>query len=507
MRDGKIIQGKITDDNSSAVTILTSKGNLTLPRKQILKVEIGSDIENKLLSIQTNLTNGEFEQALIDLESLTGETRNDVRQSIISTLESGLGSGFNRIAPTRYQASRLSSILEQLSPVPASLSVYEAYVLALSKQPEKASSILSGIHKQELVNLSDSTSIKTVLETCIMNSTDISSAELVAQCRTLLTYLPISESSLSKIQSDSLMQINYLIERKQYEDASSLFSPGLAESSPAKFTLATMKILRAIESEFSIDSSMLSAIRRLKTNVYPILTNEYKSEFHHIENAVFLKIKDYNSAERAANELSKNNPDSGATLLHRTEFYRKKQATESNPVEFYKLASWAKDMGLYDEAIQAFSELRNHPAMEANSKVQLEIVTIKKAGIVVGELQELYENGKFEEFNKQANTFLQTNPPTEQRKRVLDLIQLAAYHKWQGSKVSLDTAEADYQQGERLFNQGDFQGALTMMNKIETNYDNLVTVNKAKQLRQRIVRAQAYDNYVKRQKQAAKDKD
>lgn len=498
-KDGKLIEGTIADELPNAYTIRTPHGTLTIPKSSIRKVTVGSDIDNRLINLKSLYIDGKFQEALGETEQLLTFASSTDKIKISDTMISGLNIGFHKIFPTRYQAIQFNQLAGKFTENPSSLQLFSAYFLLTANEPEKAIEVLSLFSSSAIKSIGSETPSRRILDECIRHGNRLSETRVISLCRNLITYLPIGEASLSKLYTETIQQIDSLITLDRYSEAVELFTPELISLSETQFVAQAVRLIRKIKERPVLDNNTSSIFIQLEKTIVEKLPPDLKIEFYETMVQNSLINNDFTTAEKAAHKLALSHPDPGTRLIHKVSFYQKKNSVISNdPVELYKLASWAKDMHLLDEAEETFAELSQDPRVQENARVQLEIVKYLKHKNELAKLQKQYEEGKFATLKEDANNFIKKNPPRELKQRALELIQLASYHKWQTTNTGQDKAEVDYQQGERLFNQGDLDGALTLMNKIETSYESLTVLNKAKTLRQRINRIKEYDNNVKK---------
>jgi hypothetical protein len=199
-------------------------------------------------------------------------------------------------------------------------------------------------------------------------------------------------------------------------------------------------------------------------------------------------------AQAIADDISARDPDAGAVATHLVEFHEKRLAMPTDkPLEKYKLAAWARQMGLLEEARPLFAELRNDPRFAANAQLQLDLIENARCTEQVNYLRQLYDENDFQTLEAEVQKFESSAPPAAFAQKARDLLQLAKFQKWSSGKVATGKAEAEFQQAERLANRREFDAALLHLNRVQMETGSSDAAVKARVLRDKIMRAKRLD--------------
>lgn len=484
---GRIIEGKIVNESPPSVTIETPEGRFTFPRQRISKIEREGHAQNRLREITTLL-----EQGQVDLALSLYEKENLDSHFAAGTLESLL---ITKIAETAtalmLTTSTVRSLADRLahSPPPSpELLLFTAVQAAENRQVDIASRLVAQVptsaarqfiwSDKTIANLSARLS-----EAAIRNN----HGELIALSVQLSTHLG------SVASTDDLLnvyaQIQKLYTTKDYPRATALFRPELfLHRSDIFIPLAEKVILSLLKAADSPPA--ITALESARITIFPYIDDKIRKEALRALILGLATSSRIHRAQQIADEIAQKDPDLGAYAQHLVEFQRRQAKLPADtPLETYKLATWARTMGLLQESRSLLQSLQRDPRFTPNVTIQLQLIDLAQGQQDLARLNRLYKAGDYRILARECRLYLEKNPPEEFAAKARDFIQLADFHQWNDKNRATHQAEAEYQHAERLANRGDYEAALTHLNKLQTDLQDTAAAAKAAALRDKILRA------------------
>ena len=486
------VSGRITAETTDRITIDTVNGRFTFSRSQILDVQRDSIDVNHMLDAETYLQQGYLEAAITTLASA------DLLNSMLSDrlhhiLIANLAENAHGVVATSATTSLLIEKL-QMSPTkpPELLLLYTA----LAADTDSFSTA------QTLINefpLSPSPRLKWpektldgLLDRISYQAQKYDNGPLLAAVATVAATLGSTNGSVGTGGVLTVYaQINASISSRNYLEAATGFSPELFLHRSDLFTPLAEKLLYTILSA-KPGSQIIAALQSAKITVLPYMNERLQMRTLKELAKMLLQTNRIDEAQRLAESVSESNADQGAILTHLVTFHKRHaHLPQESQLETYKLASWAKDMGLLDEARALFLNLRSDARFTEVVSVQLEILEHRMATDELRYLRSLYNLGRYKELQVEADRFTQKHYPTTYNQEALALVQLVDFEKWSQQRTSHDVGEAEYQQAERHANRGEYDQALMYLNRVQLDHQNSLAAEKTRNLRERVMREKA----------------
>ncbi len=484
---GRVIQGNIVNESRPSVTIETPEGRFTFPRQRIKKIEREGPAQNRLREITTLLDQGQ-----VDLAISTYEKENLDNNFAAGTLESLL---LNKILDSAtalmLTTTTVRSLADRLalSPHPTpELLLFTATQAAENRQLDIATKLVARIQttsSNQFIWSDRTINALTVRlsEAAIRNN----HGELIAASVQLSTHLG-SASATDDLLS-VYAQIQSFHTAKDYPRSTTLFRPELfLHRSDIFVPLAEKVMLGLLKSADSPPA--ITALESARITIFPYIDDSIRKE---ALRALILGLSTTNRIHRAqqiADEIAQKDPDLGAYGQHLVEFRRRQDKLPADkPLEIYKLATWARTMGLLHESRSLLSSLQKDPRFTPNVTIQLQLIDLAQGQQDLARLNRLYKAGDYRILAQECRLYLEKDPPEEFASKARDLIQLADFHQWNDKNRATHQAEAEYQHAERLANRGDYDAALAHLNKLQTDLQDTAAAAKAAALRDKILRA------------------
>lgn len=488
LKEGKTLTGVITGETPTALTIDTATGRFTLQKLQVRSFNRASASENEARQWKQLLAEGQLDAAVTALQS------EDFQQAFTPAEEVGfLLDGLRGCAgEVTCTSHTLGMLRQQLSAAdtPPDLRLLMAALYMDNIQPDAASQQLSQLTaspppqftwpKNEIAALLDRIVSRAIQQNC-------------GSCVSMASSLAAASGPTP--QDDSYLaayfQIEELIRRQDYLNAIARFRPEMFLHRADIYVPMAHRLITTLLSMPST-AQTLSLLESCQHTLLPYVDKDDRAKVLKAIIKLQCTQGNYTRAQALADQITSSDPDLGASLQHLLDF--EKRRNELPPKDLtakYKLAAWARQVGLYPEARALFIELRPDPRFAETVNLQLQIIDNTTAKAEYARLRSLYDQNKYTQLNQEVAEFLKTSPPPEYAQEAKALLQLVDFEKWSKGKIDVGKAEAEFQQAERYAQRREYDQALLVLNKIQTNLTNTPLAERARTLRERIMKDKA----------------
>jgi len=487
LTNGDTLIGQLSGENSVTVTIDTASGRFTLNRSKVKSIIKESPVENQKRLLEQYISTGKLNAAFHLYRDKNLQNALPSR-AFDQLLVQNLKVAANAVSATSETTVHMVQRAVDDPSTPAELQILAA---ALSVRYDNQTSVTTLLRRAsnqqpQLFEWSPVV-ISSLLDQIASAGLQFQNGEIVALTAELATRLP-SESGTVSNQLALYSTIEGHIRKTRFLEASSLFRPELFLHRADLFIPLAERLTLAILAAPANETN-LAAMQSAATTVLPYIDPEMRMRsLKYLVNRL-IDTDRIPQAQVIADTLSKKDPDSGAILQHLIEFrQRRAQLDSSSPLTHYKLAAWARSMGLSDEARSMFIELRPDPRFNETVNIQLKLIENAQAKSSFTRLRTLYDKNQYDRLQTEADEFLRTNPPKKFADDAKALLQLVDFEKWSKTRTSQGQAEAEFQQAERLAQRGDYNEALAQLNRIQLDRQNTAAAQKTQALRDKIMR-------------------
>lgn len=488
LTDNQVVYGTITAETPQLVTIDTAKGRFSFPRSKVKQTARSTANENKTKDLRQLLSEGNLDSALLLYESSELSTLLS-RHSFNTMMMNELPSIAPNVTATSATVGNLTRSLSSQTSAPLELLLLTANLnLRYGLHANAAQLLRKAESQQTFAPVWPIATIQKLMQSISNAALESQNGELLGQVIRLSAKLPGKQhGEVSTAESYQVIK-SYLI-NKEYLAAAMQFQPELFLRKPETFIAVGEQLLSAIQAEPNSASS-LSALETARITIVPYMQPAKQERTLKVLLTNLISSGRTQRAQTIADETAVANPDLGAVLQHLISFKQQYPAAkEEGSVALYKLAGWAKAMGLLAEAKAVFIALRSDPRFVETVNIQIEIIDNAQASATLKSLRAQHKLGQFTQLEKSVQAFLSTQPPDNYAKEAKALLQLANFQKWNNTQSDAGKAEAEYQNAERMAQRGDYDAATDQLNKIQVDRHDSQAALKAQALRQRIIRA------------------
>lgn len=486
--DNQVVYGTITAETPQLVTIDTAKGRFSFPRSKVKQMTRSTASENKTKDLRQLLSEGNLDSAIQLYESSDLSTL-VTRHSFNNMLMNELSSIAPNVTATSATVGNLTRSLSTQSSIPLELLLLTANLnLRYGLHTSAAELLYQAESQKAFAPVWPIATVQKLMQSISNAALESQNGELLGQVIRLSAKLPGKQhSEVSTAESYQVIK-SYLI-NKEYLAATMQFQPELFLRKPETFIALGEQILSAIQAEPNSASS-LSALETARITIVPYMLPAIQERTLKVLLTNLINTGKTQRAQAIADETAIVNPDLGAVLQHLISFRQQyPTAKEEGSMALYKLAGWAKAMGLLAEAKAIFIALRSDPRFVETVNIQIEIIDNAQASTTLKSLRAQHKLGQFTQLEKSVQAFLSTQPPDNYAQEAKALLQLANFQKWNSTQSDAGRAEAEYQNAERMAQRGDYDAATDQLNKIQVERQDSQAALKAQALRQRIIRA------------------
>ncbi len=488
LRDGKSLSGRITGETADSIIIETSAGRFTFARTQVLQMTKESAASNHRRDMERYLAQGKIDAAMAVYHQ-TGLSQSFSHAAFIDIFAQQLRTTAAGAIATSATTAELISTFQKDATTPPELLILVAAFATEHGDAAAALPLLQAADKRATPPfLWPVDTLMPLLDRIATAAVKTHHGTLVAASAALAARLPSQTDSRRNNQLAVYAQIDDLLRHGEFLRASALFHPDQFLHRADLFVPLAERLITAILANPSANS-VVPALESSTATILPYIDPELRLQAYRTLINRLYDTGRADDAQAAADKLSSTDPDAGAILEHLVEFRRRKATLpQDSPVATYKLASWAKSMGLLEEAEGLFLTLRGDPRFTETVNLQLNIIDHAQSAKAVRRLRSIFDRSDIEQLKQEVNAFLQTSPPDQFAQEARNLLQLADFEKWSQQRSSHGKAEAEFQHAERLANRGEYDEALSHLNQIQMDREDTAAAQKANSLRDRIMR-------------------
>jgi hypothetical protein len=487
LKSGHTVSGVIDSETRDRITIQTSEGTVAIPRTQVADIVRDKPAENKVVKSRLAIESGDFEKAirLIDGSSpdspLRSQLENYFRDNPGPLLESAEKA-------SAAEAARVTTFLSQ-SDANSSADLHWLLVryLIQRKDIELARTILSQVPPQFFASHpAENGQLQEISKTLLHSMMEDQDSDLAMKWIEALARV-----APNAIDSHSSLLV-FLRDAQSRADAGDksgaiqLLSSNVKGTWPALAFETGLQMVMNIAPGISAEQQIACLLTFEQQFSEPVFQNEMPDVYRKHAN-LLCESGHFEAAAQVALKLGNFNADAGARLQHEVEFQRRLSAIAAGDnAARYKLAVWARDMGLEDRAIQQFTIAKNSPAFSENATLQIELLTLSRQKQDFQALQEKTNNHAWKEAMKMADEFRKKYPDGAFSKKAAALSEVARFQLQQSVKLRPAEADALMQNVERLYFQEKFDEAEDLLRRIQVDYAGTPAAKKAEEMHLRI---------------------
>jgi len=493
LKDSRFVEGTIVAEMADSVTVETANGRVTFRRDRIARIERVSAVNNRLRDVAALLERGELDSALALYQS-TNLKSHLPSGSLDATLLQSLADCAGAVTCTSQTLTALAGEIDWDECKNPDLPLLLSALSAANVDADNALSYLkSSGDKADQPFLWPASTITLLVNRLVDFGLARNRGDIVAAASYLASRVPGEPTNNSRDWLAAWTQIDGAYRQGDLLQASALFRPEMFLHRADLFGPLARRVLMAIIRR-PAGTARLSALESANVTIIPYV-DPYEREI--AVRALIRGLGDQNrlpDAQRVADKISESDPDLGAIAEHLVTFLnRRRQLAPNEPLETYKLGAWARSMNLPEEAREQFLLLKDDPRFTENVALQLQLTSSQIAEKSVSRLRELFDSSDYDQLQRETNEFLASSPPAPFAQRARDLVQLAKFQTWNGSRAASNQAEAEFQEAERMATRRDYDQALLHLNRIQAGVTNKGLATKVRELRSKIILAKRRD--------------
>lgn len=493
LHDGRAVSGKITGETAGVVTIDAPNGRFTFSRDKILTATKETPVRNQVREVEVLLAKGNVDAAvaLLQKDTLRAELSPDALNNTFIRLLQPIAVG---VISTSATAAILAESFSVNNNTSAELLLFAAALSVDSENQDQALGLMRQIEQNVPTRLNwPAATISGLINRIADAAVQRNYGSIVAISASLSNRLPLPPETSSTSHLNVYGQIEGLMRKKQFLQATALFSPELFLYRADLFVPLAERLMIAVLAAPATDSS-LAALESARITLIPYMDTNFRLRCLKVLINRLMEAQRTEAAQIIVDHVATQDADIGSTLQHLLEFQKQRAGLPQDaPMEVYKLAAWGRSMGLLDESRELFTTLRTDPRFSETADLQLAIINNAKAHNKLQELKRLYDMNEIDRLKSESADFLRTSPPEDFAQQARDLLQLADFQDWSARRSSQGKAEAEFQQAERLANRREFDKALVHLNRIQLDRESTEAAKKANALRTRIMREKLRD--------------
>lgn len=487
LREGRTISGNISGETANSVTIDAPNGRFTFGRDKILTVTKETPMRNRVREMEQLLSEGNIDAAMafIQEDKLRAELLPDALNTVLLKRLQPVAAG---VVSTSSTAAFLAESFRENGNTPAELLLFAAALLIDVENDGQALLLMRQVEQNIPTYLNwPAETVSSLINRIANAAIQRRYGAILAISASLTNRLPLPTESSSTNHLNLYGQIEGLVRQKQFLQATSLFRPELFLHRADLFVPQAERLLIAILSAPATETT-LAALESARVIIMPYIESNLRLRCMKILVNRLIEAQRADNAQLIIDQAAAQDSDLGATLQHLLDFQKRRATLAPNaPMDVYKLAAWARSMGLLDESRALFLDLRTDPRFAETADLQLAIISNAQAREKVQQLKRLYDLDEIERLKTESAEFLRTSPPEEFAQQARDLLQLADFQGWSAERSSQGKAEAEFQQAERLTNRREFDKALVYLNRLQLDRGSSEAAKKADALRNRIM--------------------
>lgn len=211
----------------------------------------------------------------------------------------------------------------------------------------------------------------------------------------------------------------------------------------------------------------------------------------HVERIeTLLRTGEYERAQQAAARFARTHPDEAAPYQHRVTLARRRAGLPpDDTAALYRLAQWASERDLIAEALDLFAAAAKDPRLAENAALQQETLRARRDARDVEVAFTAFRERRFADAVAEARRILTARPQTTYRRTLETLAALADYAEARTEELRPVLAESLFQSAERAYFQEKYDEAISLLNRLQTDYAGTEAAAKAASLRPRTERS------------------
>ncbi len=496
LKDGRIIEAQITQEDSQR--ILIEKGGMELPllKSSIESIERSSEGENSLLKAETAFRKSNPVKGLQLIleahhEGVEGEDLNEVLRRFNPAISGSIQAG------REDQALQLRIELKNILDADFLTAQTYFYTSQNLYQLGDWDGAIAAIDSIPSAKISEVESIKTwALELMnLMVKRRLDRGELGDALSMIERMKLISgDGDSSQVVIALLTRAAKARESGEYDAAFETITGELSKLSPeiakdrANITLDHMMEYAAQNKSYRFARIAMEPLKQFLPAEYiqardELIAMEAK---HLIENGTPGKAEELISFEIPATERTEKIQD-----IYKEAYHQKRllEIKETEPLELFKHAQWCVENEMYSEAIELFNQTRENPNLRDLSDSALSTARRQEDTYLLEYAQKLYDLGDINEVLKLTNVLLNTEGRgsrlREEAQRLQELAEKSRNREEERRGIN---AETFYQQAERSYWLQNYTESLNLIRLILNRFADTPAAGRAAELLPDVVR-------------------
>lgn len=484
--DGQVVSGIVEGEGASSIRLRIKGSVVSLSRSMIREIIRESPQQNQLMLVHDELGRGEVSRALSHIDAFdSGSVSLDlVDKQLLSNERQIL-----KVAPmlSVQEAAGFAAYVRQRT-VPASDQLRLLFAGFLQARGNGGAAV-DEVSSMSLESIRTNVVLRTravaVLRNALNRCLEAQDPETAVRAMSVMADLA-PESARSSLTIVYVAEAERLAKAGRYDTALALLRDKVQPVAPG---LAFTEAMRTLQSSDE-NTSLVERADLYRVFEDSFATAAFKDESAGLlrqQVAVLLQLGRRDDAASTALHLSSIDPDAGAEQEHLVEFEtRYATIASTNSLELYKLASWAREMGLDDKAQALLEPLRGHPEIGENVVLQLNVIRFAREKRDFDNVTKLFEEEKIPEAIAAAEAFRRKYTEGELYKRAGTMVEMGRYEEQRRKAAHPSEAAALEQNAERLFYQGRYEEARGTTDRILADYSDTPAAKVATELKQRI---------------------
>lgn len=484
LKTGKQISGVVETDQRGMVRITTGDGVVSLPRSLVASISKQSAATNRSLEIEGAAHSGDFHALTAALSRLDPSSTSSAVAALVDNASPLLEHAANANLPDLDSIEAWAHTAFSSNP-PPSLQLLLAQLRARSGDSEHAAELVLSLPTSGYLQSAELRRfLAETLLVCSEKLIDSPREDLTSRTLALLTLVQTDAPTTAAAVLLKIRASRNFAQEHKWSEAVELFASGVPSQGVALVRRQLFDILHTAENAHDTTGTAAAGAAILGSFA-TWFGNDERASLQQTTAVALAECGRYDEAFAIADNLSSTDADRGAQLQHRAELIRRRSQLDDQPVPRYKLAVWAREMGLLDEAARLLDELRSEPLVSENVQLQLQLLELERGKTELQRLTDLYKAAKYQELARSLAAFRARYSDPELLRRALELEQFAKYAQWNGGKRLTGQGEAAFQNAQRLYNQAKYAEAVEQSAKILADYPNSPAAQNAARLKEK----------------------
>lgn len=488
LHNGNTVTGRIETETSDRITMRTANGRVSFSRAAVATIIRQTGPEQAVALAVEAASRGDLAGTLVTAADPSQPP--SVRAAIDSALIRHSHVLLTSHSPAPSTALRLARYVEDReTSAPASLRLFLARYLAAAGDYSGAVRRLKELPMEEVQrDPSARAAASEILRRQMAVSLQGGDPQPGLESLQLLSRLAPEQITSSTRILLHMANARRLADNGAFESALDELGRSVIPAAPVLAWEEAGRCLMRAEQENSSPSVLAGLYERMHQYFYPAGFGRELLPFYQRHIQALIALGRFDTARViAASRLSPIDPDVGAPFEHRIELAARQSAlTEDDLLGRYRLGAWAREVGLLEEARQLLTPALADSRLKENAALQLQLVESEAQRREFEAAAGLFEKRQYEKARKALEAFRNAHPQSAYAKKAGELIELARYHLWAGSRHRPAEAEVLRQNAERLFLQARYDEALELLNRLEVEYSGTEAVVQGRRLRDQI---------------------